>query len=406
MTRDSMRREVFITGAGVVSPIGSGVEAYWDALLHRTGAPSHRLTLPREQLENQMFYRVPDEGTSGDAAPTVSRATQYALRAVAMALADAGLTRDSLESRRVGVILGTGMGEYDLFEASRQYGGPAPPVRSQFPFSAVAASIAREYAFTGLNHTVSTACSAGSYAISLARDAILADRVDVMVTGGAEVFSRVGQGCFSRLGALDPEVCRPFDRMRKGTVFGEGAGILILESAQHVARRGGRAALATVKGAGWSCDGHHATAPEPSGQHIELAARRALSDANLDVDDIDCIVPHGTGTALNDAVESQTLGRLFGTRLRTMKATAIKSHVGHSGGAAGAMSCLTAALILDRECVPPTAHVTAVDDDCAVPIHTDGPKYGPVRNVLVNAYAFGGNNVSLILGRVDSAAQS
>ena len=401
-----MKPEILVAGAGVVSPIGAGVDAFWDALLHGTGAPSHRLTLPRELLEHQMFYRVPDDETAGSEPAQTSRATLYALRATAMALAQAGLTRERLASLRVGVCLGTGMGEYDLFEAMRHGGGPAPPPWSQFPLSAIAARIAREYTLTGPNHTVSTACSAGSYAISLARDAIAASRADLMIAGGAEVFSRVGQGCFSRLGALDPRSAAPSIAARKGTIFGEGAAILVLESEQSAKARGWTRALATVKGAGWSCDGYHATAPEPSGRHIELAARRALEDATLGADDIDCVVPHATGTTLNDQVESQTLARLFGSRLPEVKVTAIKSHVGHSGGAAGAISGLTAALILDRGCVPPTAHVTSIDPACAVPLQTDGPAYGPVRNVLVNAYAFGGNNISLVFGRAAGSAHA
>jgi 3-oxoacyl-[acyl-carrier-protein] synthase II len=399
-----MTAEIVVTGIGVVTPIGSGVNAYWEALLRGRGARPHPVTRGRELLDNQVFYRIAD-GQPPPADAPASRTTQYGLQATAMALAEAGLTREHLAGLRVGVILGTGMGEYDLVEELRERGGSKPSVEPQFPLSAVAASVARAYGFTGPNHSVSTACAAGSYAVSLARDAIAAGRADVMITGGAEVFSRVGQGCFWRLGALDPEVCRPFDADRKGTVFGEGAGILVLESAPSAAARGWRRPLATVRGAGWSCDGHHATAPEPSGFHIELAARRALEDAALGPDDIDCVVPHGTGTALNDAVESRTLERLFGGRLRDVKVTALKSHIGHSGGAAGALSCLTAALILDRQCVPPTANITAVDPACALRIHTDGPVYGEVRNVLVNAYAFGGNNVSVILGKAERTTE-
>jgi 3-oxoacyl-[acyl-carrier-protein] synthase II len=158
---------------------------------------------------------------------------------------------------------------------------------------------------------------------------------------------------------------------------------------------------AEVKGSGWSCDAYHATAPEPSGASIIRALERALDEARAAPEEIDCVIPHGTGTALNDVVESRILAEVFEDRVGDLLVCAIKSMVGHGGGAAGAFSVLTAAMILDRGVVPPTANLRELDAECALRPHRGKAIEARVRNVLVNAYAFGGNNISLILGRAD-----
>jgi len=267
-----------------------------------------------------------------------------------------------------------------------------------YPFS-VTAAVARALGIGGPTLTVSTACAAGCYSVSLAAEAILAGRAEVMVAGGADTVSRVSQACFNRMNAVDT-MCRPFDANRMGTLYGEGAAILILESEEHAGRRGPARRYAAIDGAGWSCDGHHPTAPDPTGKQIERALQRALADAGLTLDDIGCIVAHGTGTALNDLAESRGMEQAFGGALARIPVCAPKSQLGHTAGAAGAFSCLIAALILDRGLVPPTANLTAPDPHCTLRLHTDWPVSTTARHVLVNAYAFGGNNISVIVGAI------
>jgi 3-oxoacyl-[acyl-carrier-protein] synthase II len=392
------RRRTLVTGVAVISPVGEAPGRYWQSMLYGHSAPQDHATLPPALLQNQRYYRIDDHAPADDVPTGQSRATRLAIKATATALADAGLKPEDLSRTTVGVCFGTGMGEGDRVERGHVYPATAPDAAASYFHSSIAAHVAAAHGLRGPNTTLSTACSAGSYAVALAHDRIASGEAELMVAGGSEIYSRVGQGCFHRLGALDPVACRPFDAQRKGTVFGEGVAALVLESADHAMARGWRA-LAAVEGAGWSCDGFHVTAPESSGRWIEAAIRGALSEAALTPQDIDCVLPHGTGTSLNDVVESQVLERVFDGRLRDLKISAIKSKLGHSGGAAGAVACATAAMILDTGAVPPTGNVDAIDAQCRLPIHVDAPATATIRHVLVNAYAFGGNNISVVLGK-------
>jgi len=393
-----MTNQVVVTGLGTVSPLGNDIESFWDALLSQENKPHDYPYRQPHYMRNRRAYLVPEwETMAGVTADRQhGKTTQFALQATRAALADAALLDGRPADSVIGVCLGMGTGDCDLLEGERENGTSGSPLAA-FPFGATAA-VATRFQLTGPNLTVSTACSAGCYSLSLARDAIEDGWADVMVVGGTEVVSRVGQACFNRIDGLDPEVCRPFDVNRAGTVYGEGAAVLVLESAAHARKRGRQHWYAEVKGVGWSCDGYHPTAPEPLAEQSELAMRRAMAEANLSLEAIDCVVCHGTGTELNDVTESICLQNVFGYRLDHIPVCAPKSKLGHSGGASGAFSCLTAALILVRGLVPATAHLTAIDPRCRLNLHVGPPLQAPVHNVLINAYAFGGNNISVILG--------
>ncbi|OMI33882.1 beta-ketoacyl synthase N-terminal-like domain-containing protein, partial [Streptomyces sparsogenes] len=262
----------------------------------------------------------------------------------------------------------------------------------------------------------SNACAASGYALSLAADLIRSGEADVVVAGGSEAYSRVGLACFNRLGAIDPERCRPFAADRRGTVFGEGAAVLVLESAEHARRRGVKTVYARLAGTGWSCDAHHATAPEPGGAQIERAMREALREAGALPDPgtagaatgpgavpggaeagrLGFVVPHGTGTELNDVVEVRTLAAVLGAAAPLTPLYSLKALLGHTGGAAGAFAALAAALVLHHGTLPPNVPVGALDPECEAPLPT-APTPVTAPYGLVNAYAFGGNNVSLVL---------
>jgi 3-oxoacyl-[acyl-carrier-protein] synthase II len=245
---------------------------------------------------------------------------------------------------------------------------------------------------------VSTACAAGAYAVAAAADLLRAGEARLALAGGAESFTIVPQGCFNRLGALDPDRCRPFAAERRGTLFGEGAAFLLLEREDAFRERGGAGALAEFRGYGVSCDGHHATAPEPSGAQIRRAAREALERAGLPARAIDAVVAHGTGTQLNDEVEARLLEELFAERDPRPWTVPVKAQLGHGGGAAGAFSALVAALLIARQEVPPWGVDGTVDPACPVRLNTGAAVADRIRAVLVSAYAFGGNNISLVLG--------
>jgi 3-oxoacyl-(acyl-carrier-protein) synthase len=390
-----MRDTILITGLGVVSPIGIGIDAFWNSALQGIGSPGDYPHINPAYVPNRRAYYIEQPLSAPEPGVYLSRADDFAIRATEMCLQDAGL--DDVTSADIGVSFGTGMGNSDLLERGREEGIPIDS-HTSFGFSG-AAALAAHFGFTGPNLSTSTACSASGYSLSLALEALDSGWADVMVVGGAEGFSRIALGCFNRLGALDPVQCRPFDQYRAGTVFGEGGAMMVLETAEHARRRGCTRAYAEVKGYGWSCDGHHATAPEPSGQAAVLALSQALAYARVEPEAIDCVVPHGTGTELNDLTENDVLVQIFAEHVDQLKVCAIKSMVGHTGGAAGAFSCLTAALILSHGMVPPTAHLETPDPRCQLRLHREEPVTATVRHVLVNAYAFGGNNVSIIFGQ-------
>lgn len=393
-----MAERVLVTGLGLISPLGTSLKEYWSRLCEGDSTPEEYPNLPPHYMENRLMYRVPPRNSVniGETGKPMGIASQFALSATANALEDADLSVRT-GRWRIGVAMGTGMGNHDLLDNERE-GGRKVSGENIFFFQ-VASAIARQYSLRGPTLNISTACSAGAYSVSLARDIILGGSADVMIAGGAESFSRVPQACFNRLGALDPSACRPFSANRLGTVFGEGAALLILEAESHFRRRGGVHHYAEVKGCGWSCDGYHITAPEPSGHQIQIAAHRALADAGIDPAAIDCILPHGTGTKLNDLVESSVMEKLFSQCMKQPWAFALKSKIGHGGGAAGAFSCLTAALMLKHGCVPHTANLSLPDPQCKLSFITHRPICASLTHIMVNAYAFGGNNVSVILGQ-------
>lgn len=385
--------DVVITGLGVVSPLGHELQRFWAGLAEGR-VPVRPLDYPGSAIDGCLTYVVSDPPPV--AADHAGRASRFAVAAGAAALADAGLS--SVDSEAVGVCVGAGNGDSDLLEADRD-GRRSVRGLEWYPYNA-AGTLGAELGLLGPNLTVSTACAAGAYAVAMAADMIRDGEADVVLAGGAEAVSRPAMGAFLRLGAVDPLHCRPFDTGRQGTVYGEGAAFLVLESAAHAAARG-RTPYASVLGAGWSCDAFHVTAPDPRAVQAVRAAQDALARSGTDVSAVGAVICHGTGTAANDAMESRALSELLGERTMSVPATAIKASLGHSGGASGAFSCLTAALVVAHGQVPPVATLEQQDgQNPQLQLVTGAPSSTAGPAVLVNAYAFGGNNVSVLLGPV------
>ncbi|MEV5545601.1 beta-ketoacyl synthase N-terminal-like domain-containing protein [Streptomyces sp. NPDC052309] len=397
---------VLVTGVGAVTCHGTGVPALRDAMDRARAVQPDKVPDPWARMELPLMYLVPEPALGTEAGDAPGRATSFAVRAAREALAGAGLAREGLPAGRTAVVLGTCMGaigdrerdrapaEQDPPPEQHPPAGPAAP-HTWRPDFEVASRLAAELGVTGPVSSTSNACAASGFALATAADMIRCGEADVVVTGGADAYSRIALANFNRLGAVDAHGCRPFAAGRAGTVFGEGAGILVLESAAHATARRARP-LAEIGESGWSCDAGHPTAPEESGEQIVRALREALDRSSVAPGEVGCVIPHGTGTRLNDRVESAALREVFAREAAVPPLYSLKALVGHTGGAAAGLAAVAATLIAGRGSVPPNVPVGAPDPRCDVPLPTARtPLTGTA--VLVNAYAFGGNNISLVV---------
>ncbi|MEU7588381.1 beta-ketoacyl synthase N-terminal-like domain-containing protein [Micromonospora sp. NPDC049230] len=391
-------RDVVITGVGAVTCHGVGTAALWQAMCQAPVRLPDRLPDPYAPGQHPYMYLAPPDPLPE--AP--GAASRLAVAAATEALDAAGLPAGTHPPTPLNVVVGTCMGETGREEQRRAAGGTPGPE----PTFSVATELGDRLRATGVNTSVSNACAASGYALGIAADMIRVGEADLVLAGGADAYSRVAVGCFDRMRAADSVRCRPFDRHRQGTVFGEGAAMLVLESAEHAVARGA-VPLARLGRSGWSCDAYHPTAPEPSAEQIVRAMRQALGedapdDAGMTGGRLGCVIPHGTGTKLNDVVESQALRQVLGAAVLDVPLYSLKALIGHTGGAAAALAAVAATLILRHGTVPPNVPLDSQDPECKVFLpHVPSPL--AARRLLVNAYAFGGNNTSFLIESGDAA---
>jgi 3-oxoacyl-[acyl-carrier-protein] synthase II len=399
-----MKSRIAVTGLGLVTPVGAGREEVWEGLLAgRSGFA------PVESFDTRAFsVHLGAEVRGFDPSPWVrrqdvaalGRASLLAIAAARQALEDAGLDPESVEPERAGVAMGTTSGEPREVERfdDRYLAGELDQVGPEFiglyPCHMIAAHVARELGFAGVNTMIPTACAAGNYAIAHAVDVLRAGRADVMLAGGADAFSRITYTGFARLGAIAPERCQPFDRNRKGMIPGEGAAVLVLEPLDRALARGARV-YAELAGYGLSCDAHHMTAAHPEGDGAVRAMERALADAGAVAGQVSYISAHGTGTPTNDRLEILAVKRVFGTEARRTPMSSIKSMIGHTMGAASAIEAAVCALAVALDRIPPTMNLEEPEED--LDFVPNAARDHRVVLAMNNAYAFGGNNASVIL---------
>jgi len=393
-----------VTGLGLVTPVGIGRDEVWEGLLAgRSGIA------PVESFDTGAFsVHLGAEVRGFDAAPYVrtldpaalGRASQLAIAAARLALEDAGLDPAAVAGERSGVVMGTTSGEPREVERfnDRHVAGETDRIGAEFislyPCHMIAAHVARELGLCGVNLMIPTACAAGNYAIAHAVDVLRAGRADLMLAGGADAFSRITYTGFARLGAIAPERCQPFDRNRKGMVPGEGAALLVLEPMERALARGARI-YAELAGYGLSCDAHHMTAAHPEGSGAARAMERALAEAGAAPSEVCYISAHGTGTPTNDRLESLAVRRVFGAAAPRTPMSSIKSMLGHTMGAASAIEAAVCALAVANDRIPPTINLEDPEDDLDYVPNT--AREHRVTLAMNNAYAFGGNNASVIL---------
>jgi 3-oxoacyl-[acyl-carrier-protein] synthase II len=404
-----MARRVVVTGLGAVTALGMGKDAFWEGLLAGRNAcgPVRSFDATPYGVDNGVEiagFRA--EGFLRRLDPeTVGRASQMAAAAARLALADAALDPAAVPAHRGGVVLGTTTGEpleverlNDTIVAGRPREADAGFV-GRYPCHVLAANVARETGFTGPLAMVPAACAAGNYAIARGYELLRRGRADVVLAGGADPFSRITYAGFARLGAIAPDRCRPFDRNRRGMVPAEGAGVLVLEPLDLAQARGARV-YAEVVGYGLSCDAHHMTGAHPRGDGALEAMEQALATSGRTAADVGYVSAHGTGTPTNDAIEVRAIERLLGERAPQVPVSSIKSMIGHSMGASSALEAIVCSLAVAEDRVPPTIHFEQPDEGCRLDFVAEGARSVPIELAMNNAYAFGGNNASVLFAKV------
>jgi 3-oxoacyl-[acyl-carrier-protein] synthase II len=407
------RRRVVVTGLGATTPLGVGVDALWSRCIQGESgiesiesfdASEFRCTVGGEVRDFE-----PTDFIDRKAARRMARFSQLALASTNEAFEDSGLDLDSADRERMGVILGNGNGGFPNLEKMAgvlfERGGMRiePFFLPRILPNMAAANVAMRYGLLGYNTTVVTACAAGNHAIGEATEVIRRGAADVMVAGGTEAgFSRLGLAGFSVMRALtsqsdDPQrASRPFDAGRDGFVPAEGAASLILESEEHALKRGATI-HAEIAGFGCSGDAYHLVMPDESGAGPVRAMRWAMEDAGVQPSEIDWVSAHGTSTPLNDAGETRALKLALGDAATTVAVSSLKSMIGHSFGAAGAIETVVAVRSIENSVVHPTINQETPDPECDLDYVPNKAREMNVDVVLNNAFGFGGQNACLIV---------
>jgi len=414
-------RRVVVTGLGLVTPLGIGIENNWKRLTESQSGLRAIQSFDVSDLPSKIAGQVPRGETSSGSfnandwvAPKDQKKMDtfilYALAAAEMAVQDSGWKPQDDEGReRTGVMIGSGIGGLpEITETSITLKEKGPRRVSPFfiPASLInlaSGQVSIKHGFKGPNHAVVTACSTGAHAIGDAARLIALEDADVMVAGGAEAaVCRIGLAGFAAARALStafndtPErASRPWDKDRDGFVMGEGAGIVVLEELEH-ARKRGATIYGEVVGYGMSGDAFHITAPAEDGNGGFRSMRNALKRAKLNPEDIDYINAHGTSTPLGDEIELGAVKRLFGEHAHKLSMSSTKSAIGHLLGAAGSVEAIYSLLAIRDQVAPPTLNLDNPSPGCDIDLVAKQAKRRKIRHALSNSFGFGGTNASLI----------
>ena len=418
-------RRVVVTGMGMVTPLGVGVDHNWSQIIAGNSGISRITNFDVSDISCQIAGQVPEAGVEGGLKMDEfvdprdqrkqDRFIQLGMVAAIEAVENSGwMPEDREDQNRTGVMIGSGIGGLDSIVKTDQL-MHVKGTRRISPFfipsaliNLISGFVSIRYGFRGPNHAVVTACSTGAHAIGDAARMVMLDDADVMIAGGAEAaVCRIGMAGFAAARALStsyndtPELgSRPWDKGRDGFVMGEGAGVVVLEELEHAKARGATI-YGEIKGYGLSGDAHHITAPADDGDGGFRAMQAALKRAGLAANDIDYVNAHGTSTPLGDVIEARAVARLLGDAIKDVSMSSTKSATGHLLGAAGAIEAIFSLKAIQTGDLPPTLNLNDAEDDVAdfdlVPLKS---KNRTVRNAMSNSFGFGGTNASLIMGEV------
>lgn len=412
------RSRVVITGLGAVSALGP-VKQLWENLLAGRSGIREITTIPTEHIPVKIAAEVRDfdvsEYIDHKEARRMGRASQFAVSAARQAVEDAGFSLEDIEnkSERVGVVVGTTLGSHEMstnstFDFRTTWRKPNPLALINSLPNMPSHYISRFLRALGPLNTPSTACAAGTQSVGEASTLIREGRADVVITGGVEaILQDYTVAGFSAMTALASEynnapdkASRPFDKNRSGFVMGEGAGILIIESLAHALKRGARI-YAEILGHASSSDGYHIAALDPTASGATRSIKWAIEDARINGEDIGYINAHGTSTPQNDAMETTAIKRVIGEAAYNIPVSSTKSMIGHAFGAAGAIEAIVSALSLFHQRIHPTINYETPDEECDLDyVPNIAREIKNLRYVLSNSFGLGGQNASLILGKI------
>ena len=408
-----MSKRVVVTGLGLVTPLGIGVEPTWKALCAGNSGIGEITRFDTSANATKIAAEVKgfkaEEFIPKKEAKRVELFIAYALAATRMAIDDAGLVIDSSNADRVGAITGCGLGGLSFMEDTiYKVLNQGPKRVSPFFIPMMIGNMAPGmisilFGAKGPNSSLATACAAGAHAIGNSLRIIQSGTADAMITGGTEAV--ISPSCIAGFNAMkalstrndDPEkASRPFDRDRDGFVVGEGSGILILESLEHALERGA-SIYAEIAGFGMSGDGYHLTSPPPDGSGAARCMTAALEDAKLEYDQIDYINAHGTSTELNDLYETRAIKSVFKEHASSLAVSSTKSMTGHLLGGAGGIETVFTALCVHHDTIPPTINYENKDPECDLDYVPNVMRQTKVEKSMTNSFGFGGTNATLIL---------
>lgn len=411
----AFRREVVITGIGIVSSIGIGKEAFQESLRSGKSGVAKITRFDTSGVRVKIAAEVkdfdPHRFLDAKTIKRTDRFSHYGIAAAKMAVEDAAIDFSREDGERAAVFMGATIvaGEF----AEQQHAvllkdGPrkVSPLLSITVYNdSCVAQICIELGLKGGSVTVSGACTASSTAIAYASDRIRQNHADVILAGGVETpITELWIATLSKAGAMStrnhqPEVaCRPFDKLRDGFVLGEGSGVLILEELDHALRRGAHI-YARIAGVGSSSDAYHMTSPEPTAEQATRAIRLALADAQMPPQEIDYVNAHGTSTPANDVVETNAIKQALGNHAYSVGVSSTKSEYGHSMGAAGVMDLAATCIALEQNFIPPTINYEFPDPECDLDYTPNEARVARINAALSTSFAFGGHNTCIVLRR-------
>ncbi|MDO7787178.1 beta-ketoacyl-ACP synthase II [Desulforamulus aquiferis] len=406
-----MSKRVVITGMGIVSPVGTGLDNFWTALTSGVSGIARITRFDPSDYTTQIAGEVKDFDFSGyidkKEGRRMDRFSQYAVVAAGMAIEDASLNLDSIDRERTGVIVGSGIGGMETFEdqcrvlVNRGPGRISPFFVPMMIANMAAGQIAIKYGLQGPNITTLTACASSGNALGDAFKLLQRDDADIVITGGTEApITQLAVAGFCAARAMstnndNPQgASRPFDANRDGFVMGEGAAMMVMETLEHAEKRGAQI-YAEIVGYGSSCDAYHITAPDPNGKGAANAMKMALKDAALSPAEVQYINAHGTSTPAGDPVEVGAIKNVFGDAAGKLAVSSTKSMTGHMLGAAGAIEGAVCVMAVKENLVPPTINYETPDPECDLDFVPNKARKMNVDVALTNSFGFGGHNVTL-----------